>query len=235
MATQSTLIIAATESELAWLGSRLQARQDRMLLDFPVNRASGTGGDTLLITSGPGMASAAAAAAAAIVQFQPGRIFNTGICGVYASDRALVGTAVMGEHAIFADTGAAEAGGFACLQDMGLPLASPGGKPLYNSISLDCPAASSAIARADFLTVATVSGSPAAAAELSGRFPPPAGRLVCEDMESAAVGLIALRSHIPCTIVRGISNVCGERDHAKWNISGAARAAQETLCTLLEP
>ena len=60
-----------------------------------------------------------------------------------------------------------------------------------------------------------------------------AGALLCEDMESAAVGLIALRAGIPCMVVRGISNLCGERYHAGWDISGAARSAQETLYTLL--
>lgn len=235
MQTPAQLVIAATQPELAWLTGRLTARPERKLLDFPVSRAAGSSAAILLVTSGPGMANAAAACAAAIERFRPTRIFNTGICGVYAADRALLGTAVIGRQAVFADTGAAGDSKFVSLKDMHLALASPAGHDIFNSIKLDCTAAPAPIARADFLTVASVSGSPSAADTLSSRFPPDAGVLLCEDMESAAVGLVALRCGIPCTVVRGISNLCGERDHNKWDINGAARAAQETLLTLLPP
>ena len=235
MHTTSTLVIAATDTELSWLTTRLDTRPDRPLLDFPVRRASGGSAGIWLVTSGPGMANAAAACAAAIERFQPLRIFNTGICGVYAQDRTLLGTAVTGEQAIFADTGAVSVRDFTSLRDMDLRLASPAGNDIFNILKLDCAAAPKDIVRADFLTVAAVSGSRAAADKLRRRFPPAAGTLLCEDMESAAVGLVALRAGIPCTVVRGISNLCGERDHGRWDIRGAARSAQETLYTLVSP
>jgi len=40
--------------------------------------------------------------------------------------------------------------------------------------------------------------------------------LVCEDMETAAGALIAYRAGIPCTAIRGISNLCGDRNYQNW-------------------
>ncbi|MBN2107239.1 MAG: hypothetical protein JW832_07405, partial [Deltaproteobacteria bacterium] len=111
--------------------------------------------------------------------------------------------------------------------------AHPEGTDIYNIIRLNCDAAPRDSMRAHFLTVAAVSGSPAVAAQLFGRFTTAAGALLCEDMESAAIALVALRAGIPCTVVRGISNLCGERDHARWEIGEAAQAAQELLLQIL--
>jgi futalosine hydrolase len=230
----TTLIIAATELEMSWLAGPLQARPELPLLDFPVYHAAGGPTDILLIISGPGMANAAAAGAAAAERYRPTRIYNVGICGVYSEDHTLLSKAVIGTQAIFADTGAGCDTAFQSLQSMNLPLARSAGKNIYNTIILNGDAAPLDSLRADFLTVAAVSGSPAMAAKLSCRFAPAAGTLLCEDMESAAVALIALRAGAPCTVVRGISNICGARDHAHWKIKGAAQAAQELLLNILK-
>jgi futalosine hydrolase len=225
----TTIIIAATELEISWLAGQLHARPEKLLLDFPVYHAEGI----LLIICGPGMANAAAAGAAAIERYQAARIYNVGICGVYAEDSTLLGKAVVGAQAVFADTGAAGDADFQSLRSMNLPLASPAGKNIYNTVRLNCDAAPHDSMRADFLTVAAVSGSSAMAAKLSSRFAPAEGMLLCEDMESAAVALVALRAGTPCTVVRGISNLCGVRDHARWKIQQAAQAAQELLLEIL--
>jgi nucleoside phosphorylase len=52
-------------------------------------------------------------------------------------------------------------------------------------------------------------------------------------MESAAIGLIALKASIPCTVLRGISNLCGDRDYKAWKLSEAAEAAQKELLKCL--
>ena len=229
----STLVIAATELELAWLIEQLHARQDTALLDFPVYHAADGITGIRLIISGPGMANAAAASAAAIERYSPTRIFNIGICGVYAKDSKLLGKAVIGAHALFADTGAAGDTDFQSLQEINLPLARHEDKDIYNTISLNCDAAPHESLQADFLTVAAISGSPDMAKKISSRFMPAAGALLCEDMESASVGLVALRAGIPCTVVRGISNLCGQRDHRHWEIMSAAQAAQKLLLEIL--
>ncbi len=229
----TTIIIAATDLEISWLAGQLHARPKKPLLDFPVSHAAYGPAEIWLITSGPGMANAAAASAAAIERCRPNRICAVGICGVYAENSTLLGKAVVGAQAVFADTGAAGDTDFQSLRSMNLPLASPAGKDIYNIIRLNCDAAPHDSMRADFLTVAAVSGNSAMASKLSSRFAPAEGTLLCEDMESAAIGLVALRAAIPCTVVRGISNLCGVRDHARWKMQQAAQAAQELLLEIL--
>jgi len=228
-----TLVIAATELEIAWLIEQLHARPGRPLFDFPVYHAADGVAGIWLIISGPGMANAAAASAAALERYGPSRIFNIGICGVYAEDSKLLGKAVIGAQAIFAGTGAAGDTDFQSLREISLPLVRSAGQDMYNSIALAHDTAPHDILRADFLTVAAISGSPDRAKKISNRFAPAAGTLLCEDMESAAIALIALRAGVPCTVVRGISNVCGERDHAHWKIKDAAQAAQKLLLEIL--
>jgi futalosine hydrolase len=223
------LILAATDIELSWLSQRLKAQPIKPLLDFPACRA----GDALLLISGPGMANAAGAAAAAIERFYPDRIFNIGICGCYTEDTALLGTAVIGAQALFADTGA-EGAGFLSLEKMNLPLCSTAGRKIFTAIKLIDAPRPRRLRRARFLTVASASGSSARAKKIAARFPTCGSLALCEDMESAAVALMALRAKIPCTVVRGISNICGRRDRAAWKIAEAATAAQETLCAMLK-
>jgi len=48
-------------------------------------------------------------------------------------------------------------------------------------------------------------------------------------METAAGALIAYRAGIPCTAIRGISNLCGDRNYQNWRLKEAAEAAQQAL------
>jgi futalosine hydrolase len=73
------------------------------------------------------------------------------------------------------------------------------------------------------LTVCTASDSPVEARSRRGRFQ----AAQAEDMEGFGVALACALARVPCTIVRGISNAAGDREHANWRIGealGAARA-----------
>lgn len=78
-----------------------------------------------------------------------------------------------------------------------------------------------------FLTSGRVSGSCSVAASLRDNY----GVLV-ENMEGFALGLAALRAGVPFLELRAISNVCGEREKAAWDIRGALSALGEA-CTAL--
>jgi futalosine hydrolase len=54
---------------------------------------------------------------------------------------------------------------------------------------------------------------------------------VAEDMESYAAAMACRCMNIPFTVVRGISNVAGDRDKSGWNVSGALAAAAELALT----
>lgn len=230
----TTLIIAATEFELALLVETLQCRQNSRLLDFSVYQTdSSTDDHCILIRSGAGIANAAAATSLGIALYKPVRIFNVGVCGVYNTNMNTIGTVVTGTRAIFADTGIDTGTDFLSMQAIDLPLAKPeSGDQVFNVIELHKAGVNRKLKRAVFLTVAACSGSSQRAAIVRGRFSFEK-ELLCEDMESAAVALMANKANIPCTIVRGISNICGDRDYGNWQLSKAAQAAQKEVIKCL--
>ena len=187
-----------------------------------------------MMRCGAGIANAAAAAALGIALYKPDHIFNVGVCGVYNAGMNAIGTVVTGDRAVFADTGIDTGADFQSLQAIDLPLAKPeSGDRIFNVIELQEARGSRKLKQAVFLTVSACSGSTQRADLVSGRFKFDRKGLVCEDMESAAVGLMACKAGIPCTVVRGISNVCGDRDYANWQLSAAAQAAQKELLKCL--
>ncbi|MCX8043541.1 MAG: futalosine hydrolase [Desulfobacterota bacterium] len=227
------LVIAATEAEGNELITTLQCMKGPQAFGWYIYYGTHDQKSVVLIICGPGMANAAAATALGIERYQIDHVYNVGVCGVYADDDSLIGTAVAGEYALFADTGAAIEHGFMMLQDMALPLAHlMNSGPVFNAIALSLERISAAMPRCIFSTVAAISASPLVAKTLFERcrtlYPP---ALICEDMESAAVALIAARAGLPCTVIRGISNQCGNRDRRYWKFTEAAAAAQNALLT----
>jgi adenosylhomocysteine nucleosidase len=230
-----TLIIAATEFELALLVESLHCRQESRLFDCTVYRTGGsTDAGPVLMRSGAGMANAAAAAALGIERYKPDRIFNVGVCGVCNAGMEAIGQAVTGTRAVFADTGVDTGADFLSLQAIDLPLAKPAsGERVFNAIGLHAARGNRNLKRAAFLTVSACSGSLQRAALVSRRFACERQELLCEDMESAAVALMACKAGIPCSVVRAISNVCGDRNYTNWQLSTAAHNAQKALLTCL--
>lgn len=73
------------------------------------------------------------------------------------------------------------------------------------------------------LTVCSASASPTDVAQRLGKFP----YAVAEDMEAFSVALACRMARIPLTVIRGISNIAGDRDKANWNVAAALDAAAE--------
>ena len=57
---------------------------------------------------------------------------------------------------------------------------------------------------------------------------------IAEDMEGFAVAMACQIADVPLTIVRGISNVAGDRDSKNWNIQGALQAAAALTLDILK-
>lgn len=85
-------------------------------------------------------------------------------------------------------------------------------------------------ARGELLTVCAASDSPAAAHRRARAFP----RARAEDMEGFGAALACRLAHVPLVIVRGISNVAGERDQRRWDVTGALAAARELALEWLD-
>ena len=228
------LVIAATAPEMSLLVATLNCRREKPALGNDVYRAPLPHGDVFIVASGPGIANAAAATALGIDRYRIDHVYNVGVCGVYSSDRSLLGGVVVGVNAVFADTGAATDDAFLPLAAMDLPLARlRDGSKVFNIIDLNDDHVPRDVARCNFSTVTVFSGSRHVADSVRRRFKVERGILLCEDMETAAVALVAAKADLPCTVFRGISNLCGERDRSLWKLTEAAEAAQTTLLKFL--
>jgi futalosine hydrolase len=80
-----------------------------------------------------------------------------------------------------------------------------------------------------FLTLSTCTGTMGRAREIEKTF-----HAICENMEGAAVAHVCASCEIPMVEIRGISNIVGERNKKKWNISLAAENCQRVVLELLK-
>ncbi|MAG59065.1 MAG: futalosine hydrolase [Planctomycetes bacterium] len=80
------------------------------------------------------------------------------------------------------------------------------------------------------LTVCRSSVDTAEAARRRGRWPD----VVAEDMEAFGVATSCALGGVPLHVVRGISNVVGDRDHANWRIDDALAAAWPEAASRIE-
>ncbi len=79
--------------------------------------------------------------------------------------------------------------------------------------------------RRELLSVTGAAASPDAALRRAAMFPFAAA----EDMEGYAVALACRIHGVPLSIVRGISNVAGDRVHANWQVTEALQSAVQLL------
>ena len=79
------------------------------------------------------------------------------------------------------------------------------------------------------LTVCSAAASPEQVSQRRTVFP----KAVAEDMEGFGVAMACALADIPLTIVRGISNIAGDRDKSHWQIHSALGSAAELTNTLL--
>ncbi|MER6912499.1 futalosine hydrolase [Streptomyces sp. NPDC000594] len=182
------------------------------------------------VAGGVGPAAAAAATTRELVRAAadgaPYRlVVSAGIGGGFAP-HAPVGSLVVADAIVAADLGAQTPDGFLTVAELGF------GRAVHHPpAALAARAAEATGARcAPVLTVSTVTGSAARAAELSGRHP----RAAAEAMEGFGVAEAAAAEGVPVLEVRAVSNPVGPRDRTAWRI-GEALAALRTGFAALAP
>jgi len=230
-------VLVLVPTELEW--RRLAA-----LPAFP--RASDGDGDVGVELVGFGPVAAAARSAALFAAHRPTRALLIGIAGRYdagpnstgpaPTGPALTGPALTGPASSSAPPALAVRCGAVRLDGVGA-----GSGPHYRLPSeLDLPqwhdhrgAVFEELPLADvgptLLTVAAAAGDPSDVAGRLARHP----GVVGEDMEAFGVALAAREARIPLHVVRGWSNVAGDRDKARWDIDGALAAAWRVAAELL--
>jgi len=183
--------------------------------------------DGVVEVCGFGLVAAAAQSAAAISQRQPERVLLLGIAGNYG-DRVAVGRATRIDSVICDGVGAGLGDRHESASQLGWSMVESADSDSDtrqaigdcirlregNRVLVSCCAASSNATEADARRTAYPDA-------------------VAEDMEGFAVALSCKLAGVPLTIIRGISNVAGDRNHAEWEIEAALRAAAELAIPIL--
>lgn len=170
---------------------------------------------------GFGPIAAAARTAALLAELRPARVLLVGIAGSYDLERAPLETALEFGEVALTGVGAGEGAGFQGPPALGFPQwpGSPATTPhpVVDTLPLHAPSAS-----AQLLSSCAAAASPEMAEQRRAAFP----EALCEDMEAFGVALACALGSTPLRVVRGVSNLVGDREPAHWRIPGALEAAR---------
>ena len=187
-----------------------------MLILVPTQLESGLlfpdGPPAPLAVCGFGLAAAGAGAAHAIAEHRAaaeGGVILVGAAGTYDTSRHPIGSAVVAGSVRCDGIGAGSGRDHRTARDLGFAAA--------DSIALG--------QGPQILSVATAAGSAGEASGRRERYPAAAG----EEMEGYAVAVATGLFDVELTIVRGFSNVAGDRDRAGWRMREALGAAADIV------
>ncbi len=192
-------------------------------------RAISPADDVVVIVSGIGRTNAAAATTEAILKRGPfDVVLNAGVAGALPGSELAIGDAIVASACIYMEEGIITNGGFAPLSSIGLDLGDFTGNRVPVAETL-LEQLSAQFAIGPITTVATCSGTDAAAAEVVRRT-----GAVAEAMEGAAVVHAARRLRIPAIELRTISNTTGDRAGQSWNLDAALNALGTAMTKAIE-
>ena len=176
---------------------------------------------------GFGPLAAAARTAELLARLAPRRVLLLGIAGTYDPRILPVGAAARFECVVLDGAGAGQGEARSGPRELGFPqwrAEDATGEDVWDEIVLGGGGTPASV----LLTVCSASASAAEARERAERFHAP----LAEDMEGFGVALACAMQGVPLAIVRGASNLAGERDPSSWQIDAALAAASElaALC-----
>lgn len=195
------------------------------------------------LISGIGKTNASRGTTFLIEKFSPGIIIHIGVGGAYPLSGLRAGDIAVAEKEIYGDEGVLLKDGFHTAEMIGIPFLVKAQKKYFNEFPqnkkllkmavrisrVTFHASSITVRSGPFLTLSTCTGTVRRAKEIEKTF-----HAICENMEGAAVAHVCLSCGIPMVEIRGISNIVGERDKKKWNVSLAAENCQQMVLELLK-
>ncbi|MDA1094734.1 MAG: futalosine hydrolase [Acidobacteria bacterium] len=170
---------------------------------------------------GFGPVAAAARTATLLAQRAPDRVLLVGIAGTYDSAVMPVESATIFDRVTMHGVGVQTDSGFLSAASLGFHHwreTNDQPPPTVDQLSL---AALAPHAAGPLLTCCTASADADEAQQRRLQYPD----VTAEDMEGYGVALACRLANVPVAIVRGISNQVGDREHARWRIHEALRAA----------
>ncbi|PKM47971.1 MAG: futalosine hydrolase [Firmicutes bacterium HGW-Firmicutes-8] len=192
----------------------------------------GLNGDTRfdVLVAGVGPAAAAASTAKVLAAAEYGLVVSAGIGGGFPG-RAEVGSLVVANEIIAADLGVETPEGFRSLDELGFGFTRVQvDAGLVNRVRGALLAAGLPVITGPVLTVSTVTGTAASAAEMAARVPGAAA----EAMEGYGVAIAAHDRGVPILEIRAVSNSVGPRDRTAWCIKEALDVLEAACSALLE-
>ncbi len=173
---------------------------------------------------GVGLAAAGATSGRWLARRAPSAVLLVGLCGTFDGQKLPVGGLFEATAVACDGIGAGEAERFAELPFP--PLARPlaGARPLATLRCASAIGGARAVCGA-LLSVAAASDGSAMVSRRRRRHPD----ALAEDMEGYAVALAARLAQVPLAILRGASNVAGDRAHARWRVDEALAACRAAL------
>jgi len=236
-------LISATEKESVLILKALKKNKDKSS-GVPVYKGVIGKTNVVHVISGMGKTNASHAATVMMEKFAPSFLINFGIGGAYPSSGLKIGDIAVASKEIYGDEGLLLKDGFHTADAIGIPLLQKGGKKYFNEFPLDKKIVKKVLKLSELLTfnsklltsvksgssltVSTCTGTDKKAKELEMRF-----KVICENMEGAAVAHICAMYGIPMLEARGISNIVGDRDRSKWDIKTAAENCQKAIMNFL--
>ncbi len=179
---------------------------------------------------GFGVVAAAARTAQLLSESHAGRVLLVGIAGTFDEGAAPVCSALEFSTVAVDGIGAGEGTGFVNPREMGFPQWRIGDEPgrgeIFDRIQIAAPSTVGAL----LLTVCAASANEDQVTRRRRRFP----STCAEDMEGFSVAMACALNSVPVRIVRGISNLAGDRDVRNWHVSEALAAARQLAMTVLE-
>ncbi|MFG2329633.1 futalosine hydrolase [Streptomyces sp. NPDC048604] len=178
-----------------------------------------------VLVAGVGPAAAAAATATALARASLGQapydlVVSAGIAGGFAP-HAPLGSVVVADAIVAADLGAQTPDGYLPVEELGFGRSvHPVPEALVRRIARALDDGVQRHCVGPVLTVSTVTGTAARAAELAERHPGAAA----EAMEGFGVAESAAAHGVPVIEIRAVSNAVGPRDRANWRIGQAMDA-----------
>jgi futalosine hydrolase len=185
------------------------------------------GHDLLLAVSGVGLVNTALAAGGLLALPGVTGVVNLGIAGSYDVEEFPIGSSAFAWQETWPEYGLLDEEGRVDPKAIGLAQGEVRGVAVWNRVQLNPVNDAAAMglslpagcARASFVTVSSVTGTPDRAGWLKTAYN---GNV--ENMEGFALAFGAMRAGLPFLQVRTVSNVAGSRHPDDWDMKGALRA-----------
>jgi futalosine hydrolase len=197
----------------------------RALLVVVATEAERPRGDFETLVCGVGKTGAAAATAARLARGGVRGVVSFGVAGAYPGEGLDVGDVVVATEVGVIDEGLDDGAKFTPFARAGMPVPGAGWTTCDASLLADVEPVGFRIVRGRIATVSVCAGGARLAAERA------ATGAVAESMEGAAVAYAASLFGLPFAEVRGVSNLCGPREGARFDLAAALRNAAAALRT----